>query len=350
LSAPVTEIAHLNLARGYRGGERQTQLLIAELAERGWRQKLVARRGQPLAGACRDIAGLEVTEVSGNIISAALALGDARLVHVQRGRSLQAAYLNRVLRGIPYIVTRRVQKGPGRSLLNKIMYRQASGVVVLSDAISASLKKLDSGIETVRIPSATSNLSSQADEVAAIRERIGGDFVVGHVGAFVDAAKGQHQIIQVARRFALHRPSVRFVLVGDGADEARLKRKAEGLENLSFVGNVSNVGDYLGALDVFFYPSRHEGLGSILLDAMAFGLPVIATDVGGIPEIIEDQVNGMLCELDDIDALSAAVSALYDRPGLLEWMVEKNRETAQNYSPACMADRYESIYATLLER
>ena len=140
MAAPATQITHINLARGFRGGERQTQLLLAQLAALGWRQRLVARRGEPLTSACAGLAGLDVCEVSGNLLSAARALGDTRLVHVHQGRSLQAAYLNRLMRGIGYVVTRRVQKGPGKSPLNRIMYRRAGAVVAVSDAIGASLR------------------------------------------------------------------------------------------------------------------------------------------------------------------------------------------------------------------
>ena len=104
-------IAHLNLVAGFRGGERQIQLLVEGLARRGWRQRLVARRGEPLAERCAGIAGLEVSAVPNNVFSALRALRGAELVHVHEGRGIQAAWLNRVLRGTPYLITRRNQRG-----------------------------------------------------------------------------------------------------------------------------------------------------------------------------------------------------------------------------------------------
>lgn len=178
-------IVHINLARGYRGGERQTQLLIEALAEFGWRQRLVARRGEPL------------------------------------------------------------------------------------------------------------------------------------------------------------------VLVGGGRDEARLKEAATGLINVVFAGQVADVGSYLAAFDAFIYPSRHEGLGSILLDALEFGLPIVATNVGGIPEIVEDGVNGFLCEPDAIETLTGAVLRFYREPELRRRVGESNKNKASNFSPAQMANRYMEIYDRL---
>ena len=65
-----------------------------------------------------------------------------------------------------------------------------------------------------------------------------------------------------------------------------LKAAAAGLSNLTFTGFVDNVGDYLAAFDIFILPSNREGIGSILLDAMEQGLPVIASRVGGVPDIV----------------------------------------------------------------
>ena len=77
-----TRIAHVNLSRGFRGGERQTELLIHGLADRGHRQKLVARRGETLAERCGGIPSLEVVTVRNNVLSAAAALSDVDLVHI----------------------------------------------------------------------------------------------------------------------------------------------------------------------------------------------------------------------------------------------------------------------------
>ena len=100
------------------------------------------------------------------------------------------------------------------------------------------------------------------------------------------------------------------MLVGGGDDEAMLKSLAAGLSNVTFTGFVNNVGDYLAAFDVFVLPSNREGIGSILLDAMDRGLPVIASRVGGVPDIVHDDDNGILIEAGSVDQLRAAILAL----------------------------------------
>lgn len=342
-------LAHINLARGFRGGERQTQLLIEELSAHSVRQVLVARRGNLLAARCAGIDGLEIRAVASNVLTGARALGGVDVVHVHEGRAAQSAWLNASLRRIPYVITRRIQKGPHATRLNRIIYRRAACVVAISTAIVRSLEKVAPDRDVRVIADATSQLVAVPDKVAGLRQAFGGRFVIGHIGALDDSAKGQLQIIALARRLGAEIPDLVFVLVGSGRDEEKLKSAAADLENVRFTGYVDDVGNYLAAFDAFIYPSRHEGLGSILLDAFEFGLPVIATDVGGIPEVVKPGVNGFLCAVNDLDAQVQAVRNLYEDAGLRERFARSNRQAAKNFLPARMAEQYTQVYAQVID-
>lgn len=341
-------VAHINLAEGFRGGERQTAILICELAKGPWSQQLVARRGAALANLASDLPLVKLRPVYNNVIAACTALGDADIVHVHEARALQAASLRSSFSRVPYVVTRRVQKKPATSWLNRTMYRRAARVIAVSRAISDSLHSLDSQLEIEVIPDATSGFVPVPSRAAELRGRWGGRFVVGHVGALVDSHKGQREIIEVARALRDSEPDLRFVLVGGGPDATILRTLASGLDNVVFVGQVGDVGNYLAAFDVFIYPSRHEGLGSVLLDAMQSGLPIVATNVGGIPEIIQPNVNGVLCTPDDIGSMAAAVEALRADPQLRARMANNNRARALLFSPERMAAGYARIYDEVL--
>lgn len=341
-------LAHINLAHGYRGGERQTELLIRGLAAEGWQQKLVARRREPLAERCAGIDGLEVIAVPARIIAATRALDHADLVHVHEGRSLQAAVVNYWLCKIPYLITRRVQKGPTHSVFNRHAYRQAAGIVTLSGAINQSINALAPGLRCITIPSASSVLVADPVQSKVIRKLCGDGFIVGHIGALDDSAKGQMQIIAVARRMLESAPRVSFMLVGSGKDDQLLRESAADLPNVYFSGQVENVADYLEAFDMFLFPSRHEGLGSILLDALAFGLPIVATRVGGIPDIVADGRNGFLCAVDDIQALSEAILRIFQNAELYAQISRFNQENAQQYLPGKMTQRYMEVYRELI--
>jgi glycosyltransferase involved in cell wall biosynthesis len=319
------------------------------LADAGWRQILVARAGENLAVRSADIPGLDINEVAGGVLSAARAFDDATLIHVHQGKALKAAWLQSFFGKRPYIITRRVQNGPRNNLINRSAYRRAARVIAVSAAIKKRLLTLDAALDIQVIPDCSSALRSSEQRSQAIREQLGitsGQFVVGHVGALVDSHKGQLQIVEMARKS--HGSGLKFVLIGGGADEAMLKQAAEGLDNVYFTGHVDNVGDYLNLMNLFLYPSRHEGLGSVLLDALAFGLPIVATRVGGIPEIIQDGVNGYLYEPNDTRSMLSTILRLRDDAKTAAAMGLLNKRAAEAYTPARMGKRYELIYQSVL--
>jgi glycosyltransferase involved in cell wall biosynthesis len=341
-------IAHVNLARGFRGGERQTQILMEGLSGAGIVQKLVARRGEPLVDRCAHVRGLEIVSVSNNVLSAVSALDHTDLVHIHEGRAVQAGYLNRLLRGVPYLVTRRVQKGPRHNPATRAMYRHAARVVALSKSIRKSMAALDWRIDCELIADASSQFEFDPATTRDLRAKFGNRFVVGHIGELDDSHKGQRQILEVARHLERYRSDLTFVMVGSGRDERLLRQEAADLTNCIFVGQVDNVGDYLSAFDTLIYPSRHEGLGSTLLDAMSSGLPVVATNVGGIPELIDDGVNGFLCEVGDSTSLADAVLKLYRDADLRDHIGVANTDRAAEYTPERMTGGYIEVYEDLV--
>jgi glycosyltransferase involved in cell wall biosynthesis len=342
-------ICHINLARGFRGGERQTKLLVLGLSRLGWRQVLIARRGNELAERCRGIDGLTIRESPSSVVCAATRTSGCALVHIHEGRSLQAGFLANLFGGKPYLVTRRVQISPSPHGLNRLMYRRAEKIVVVSQSIGQVLRQLAPDLDCQVIPDACAGLPSSAQAATDIRQQYGDKIIVGHVGSLDDSTKGQKQIIDVARLFLSRWPDVNFVLVGSGRDGAELREQAVDLPNLEFTGQVDNVGDYLRAFDLLLFPSRHEGLGSTILDAFEFGLPVVATRVGGIPEIVNDPDNGYLVEVDDIEGIVVALEKLIGDPGLARHIQANNRDKAQAYSADVMSEKYARIYRSLLK-
>jgi glycosyltransferase involved in cell wall biosynthesis len=340
---------HINLARGFRGGERQTELLIRELAQRGWHQAAVVRRGEPLAARIAGIRGVNLKPVGGNIPAAAVALGGARLIHVHEGRSGQAAWLRRRLGGPPYLVTRRVPIRPGDSVLTRRVYHDAARVVVLSEAIAAVMRAWAPDIACTRIPSAQARLPADPRQVNALRKGWQERFVVGHIGALVDRHKGQSVLIGAARLLARPHPGIHFVLVGDGPDAATLRAAAAGLDNVEFAGFRDNIGDYLAAFDLFAYPSREEGLGSALLDALHHGLPVVASRVGGIPEVLDGCGAGELVPAGDAQALADAIVVFATDASRRAKAGAAARARALEYSPERMVSAYEAVYREVLE-
>lgn len=341
------KIVHINTARGYRGGERQTELLIRGLASRNVRQALVARRGDELA---RNISqlGVEVREVGGGRLSVIGATRDASLLHVHEGRSVYAAYARSLLSGIPYVITRRVNNPIRDHWFAHRAYGRAACVAAVAPQVADIVRAYDSNIAVTVVHSGSSGLPVDAAMVEAIRSEFAGKFLVGHVGALDNAQKGQEFIIAVARQLERSEPGVHFLLVGGGADEAMLKAKASGLRNLTFTGFKNNVGDYLASFDLFILPSNREGIGSILFDAMEQRLPVVASRVGGVPDIVHHEDNGLLIDPASPDQLREAILRLRRDPELRRAYGTRGCELAKSFTSEAMWRKYLALYESVL--
>jgi glycosyltransferase involved in cell wall biosynthesis len=139
---------------------------------------------------------------------------------------------------------------------------------------------------------------------------------VGTAGRLV-FHKGLDLFIRAAARVAQHYPDVRFFIAGEGPERAKLESLCDILgmrEKVFFLGHVSQIPAYLSCLDLFVLPSRNEGLSLSLLEAGATGLPLIASAVGGIPEIIRHGKTGLLVPAEDVIALEKAMSWLISQP------------------------------------
>ncbi len=344
-----SSICHVNLAGGFRGGERQTFLLMEELASRGHEQRLIAKANSALAANAKLIEGLEVIESSLNGFDCRTYFKDAPLLHFHESRVFAAIWSFGIATEKKHIITRRVERPPRSNFINKSIYRNANQTVTLSRSISKSIQKsFNLDLDPIVIPSAKTGFTTDQVEVQRIRSKMRGDFIVGHIGALDDSHKGQLQIIELAQMTRETFPEICFLLVGSGKDMGHFKQLTEDLNNIEFVGQKENVGDYLAAFDLFIFPSRHEGLGSILLDAMDFGLPIIASNVGGIPEIIKNEVNGILVDLNSLDDYYNALKSLFSDTKMRSQMQQSNTEKGKDFSVKTMTDQYIKLYNQIL--
>ncbi|HIF19822.1 MAG TPA: glycosyltransferase family 1 protein [Gammaproteobacteria bacterium] len=344
-----SSICHVNLAGGFRGGERQTFLLMEELASRGHEQRLIAKANSALAAKAELIEGLEVIESSLNGFDCRTYFKDAPLLHFHESRVFAAIWSFGIATEKKHIITRRVERPPRSNFINKSIYRNANQTVTLSRSISKSIQKsFNLDLDPIVIPSAKTGFTTDQVEVQRIRSKMRGDFIVGHIGALDDSHKGQLQIIELAQMTRETFPEICFLLVGSGKDMGHFKQLTQDLNNIEFVGQKENVGDYLAAFDLFIFPSRHEGLGSILLDAMDFGLPIIASNVGGIPEIIKNEVNGILVDLNSLDDYYNALKSLFSDTKMRSQMQQSNTEKGKSFSVKTMTDQYIKLYNQIL--
>jgi glycosyltransferase involved in cell wall biosynthesis len=122
-----------------------------------------------------------------------------------------------------------------------------------------------------------------------------------------------------------------------------------GLDNIIFEGFVDNVGDYLAAFDLFAFPSLQEGLGSILIDAMNAELPIVASDVDGIPDLIQNEENGLLVSPADSALLAEKLVCLYEDKELSARLASKAQSDSRRLFPPVITERYlREIYPNAL--
>jgi N-acetyl-alpha-D-glucosaminyl L-malate synthase BshA len=174
--------------------------------------------------------------------------------------------------------------------------------------------------------------------------------VLMHVSNFRELKR----VPDVIRAFARVREQIdaALVLVGDGPERPAAEAEVERLElggDVQFLGKVDAVADLLRAADLFLLPSSSESFGLSALEAMACGAPVVASDVGGLPEVVEDGVSGRLVPVGDVDAIAQATLELL-RPE--RWNAARSAaiERAQGFSTERVVPRYEALYKRVLQQ
>lgn len=194
-----------------------------------------------------------------------------------------------------------------------------------------------------------------ADVVSRVRRRLGlGDdaLVVGMVANYERPVKGIAQFLEAVPMILASTPEAHFVVVGRGPESARERATRMGIgDSVHFVGPQEDVDAFYGLMDISVLSSLSEGLSLVLLESMAHGLPVVATRVGGNPEVVEEGVTGYLVPPDDPRSFAEKVVRLLTSPSLRARMGEAGRQRVeQQFSIETVARRYQTLHGSLVQR
>lgn len=347
-------VAHVNLARGFRGGERQTELLIQKLSEMGLKQIFICRKESPLVDHLKDVKDLEIITLSKVLdfrVCGHRVLGKrCDLIQAHETRAVHWAFIHHLLYGVPYVFTRRVPELVRNNFLNKKMYASAASVVAISKSIAVYLEQ-QFNLNVEIIPSSCAHFNLNKNAIENLKSKYKNYYVIGQVGALVDKHKGQSVLIEAARILKEKIPNLKVLFLGDGEDKDKLESLARDLINekiVEFVGFVKNVGDYINIMDVFAYPSNYEGLGSVLLDVMEQGVPIVASAVDGIPDIVKQGKTGLLIQRGNAFELSDAIMNIKQSARLREEFIINSKIMAKEHSPEHMAESYIKLYERIL--
>jgi glycosyltransferase involved in cell wall biosynthesis len=174
--------------------------------------------------------------------------------------------------------------------------------------------------------------------------------VVGCV-ARLTPIKGQAVLLEAIARLSERLPEVRLLLVGDGEDRVALQaraRRADLSGKVIFAGALADPRPAMAAMDLVAMPSLNEGQGRAVVEAMAAGLPVVASRVGGLPEVLDGERGGLLVPPGDPETLADAIELLLSSRQRAKELVEAGRLRAARYDDRTMIDRLSALYQLLL--
>lgn len=362
------KILHVDSRPDWRGGQHQILLLMRGLRARGHVAELMAREDSPLAlRAASD--GFHVHRVSQKFTRAASAsrlrtlLGGASpdIVHAHDPHALTAAWLAGAHRRTRLAAARRVAYPltPGRIALAR--YRGAHLIVAVSRFVAEGV--LAAGIPAQRVAVVYDGVEMPPLGAAigeehlrrAARQRFGfapEEIVLGCVG-YLLPEKNQETLVRALTLIRSEFPRVRLLLAGDGPCRAALERTARELgmrDAVVFAGFVEQIDQAYRAMDIFLFPSLEEPLGSSLLAAMSFARPAIAGASGGVPEVLENERNGILLAETSAEAFSAATRRLLADEALAGRLGAAARDTiAARFTAGRMVEETLAAYSRVFE-
>jgi glycosyltransferase involved in cell wall biosynthesis len=271
------------------------------------------------------------------------------IVHIQGLWIGIPGYLAKKILHIPYVVT-----GHGsdiylqsRLLLNlrsKPVLRSADARIALTDDMRKKIKNICKRDAFV-VPNGI-NLEVFGNSIKL--RNIKKEQKILFVGSLVPV-KGVRYLIESMKAIKNNYSNVKLVIIGDGTEKHELEKLVIefGLSDcVSFVGKVSNhkISQYMIESDIFVLPSLSEGFGIVLLEAMASGLPIIASNVGGIPSLIQNGVNGFLVEPGNPEKIAEKILFLFNDRETMIKISEGNKKAVEKYDWEKIAVQLEDIY------
>ena len=360
----------MNTARGWRGGEQQSFHLMQGLLKRGHVAEAVCQPGEEFAKRAKE-AGIPTLEIrmrgewdlwAARRVGRAMVRGAYDVCHAHTAHAHMIAVAARWFASAKpaLIVSRRVDFSLHKAPFGLSKLKYMLGVdrfVSVSDYIRRVMVSdgLDgSRIEVVR--SCQDSARFENVEAGALKEELGiapDAPVLGNVSALV-GHKGQRYLLDAMPKILEEAPNLALVIVGDGKLRGALTAQARRLgieDRVVFAGHRDDVLRFYRIFDVFAMSSEMEGMGGAILEAMGMGCPVVATNAGGIPEVVQDERNGLLVQRCDPDALAKGVLRMLQDADLRRRCVEGGQRTLrEEFSVDTLVENTLAVYRDVLSR
>ena len=361
------KILHINTERTWRGGEQQTLYLLRSLIDRRISCHLVCQAESPMAQKALE-AGIEVFPIAmrGEVdLPASLRIRKLitrhgyDIVHSHTSHAHTLAFFASLGCRTCRLVTRRVDFSIFRNRflpINGIKYRFMADYYI---AISHQIKQVmvNDGIAADRIFVAHSGIDPQRFA------RVAGNHLVDEFNlkpaervvinvAHLAGHKGQKYLVGAIPHVLAAIPNVRFFIIGKGELMSELQALSVSLgigHALTFTGFRNDVGAFYKIADLFVMSSVQEGLGTAILDALALGIPVVAANAGGIPEVIKDGETGRLVEAANPQALAKGIIEMLSNVDQARAMARRGQDNVKaEFSIDAMVENNLAVYNRLL--
>jgi glycosyltransferase involved in cell wall biosynthesis len=354
-------VLHTEASLGFGGQERRILRELEGLDPARFRGLLLCQPGSRLGAAAQE-RGIPTTwmkmrspydPVAFFRILRLLKRERVDVVHAHSSRDAWLAGAAGKMLGIPVFRTRHLLTRIGGPF---VYARLTDRVLTVSEGVrqylisagvpARQIIAVPTGIDLERFDPARADLVDMRERFQLPREA----FVVGII-AVLRKAKGHRFLLQALKILAPEFPRIQLLIAGTGPQERNIRTliKELGLEQRArMLGHVDDVPSLLKALDVFVLPAQEEALGTALVEATAMGVPVIATKIGGIPEVLGDA--GLLFASEDVEALAAHLRALMASPELAARMRARGMARARElYDENLMVRRTEALYLEAAE-
>jgi len=208
-------------------------------------------------------------------------------------------------------------------------------------APEGKFRVIHSGVDLAAFSDAQFNAPAMREKLGIPPEAI----VVGTAGRLTPI-KGHKYLLEAAAVISRQKSDVFFTFLGDGELAIELSQMASslGIKNVMFLGWRQDVPEVMSVFDIFVLPSLNEGMGKVLVEAMALGIPIVASDVGGIPDLVTHNYNGLLVPPADVEGMAKSINVLLDYSTKRMEMGDRGKIIAIDYSAEKMIDKIDRLY------
>ncbi len=358
-------ILHIDTETGWRGGERQLFLLAEGLKKRKIPQLILCRPGSALELRAKEV-GLPTVTLPlkgewdlGSVKSLRQLIMERgiKLIHTHTAKAHSIAWMAKAkIPGVKLVVSRRVDFRIRKNWFSKRKY--ISDRVDLFLAVSNKIREIlvGDGIDPAKVVTVYSGIDlgvskKQTDSSFLRKEfKIAKDeLVIGNIAALVDH-KDQTTLLNALSLIHTDK-KFKVLIVGEGELRKHLENLAAEknlLDKVIFTGFREDVPELLSLFDIFTLTSKEEGLGTSVLDAMAAGLPIVATKGGGIAEMLTEDKGALISSVGDANSLSHSFKKLLEDPKLRKSMGTFNKESVKRFSIKNTLKKTELAYYSLL--